>query len=95
MNDLDFSESSEPEAKKAAVSEPHAERGKIVLSQNERSIAFTSMGHLNYLSTLNYVDGVVGNSSSYSSQSARHTISGWWLLSSLLRNCASSRLSQA
>ena len=30
----------------------------------ERSIAFTSMGNLNYLSTLQYVDGVVGNSSS-------------------------------
>ncbi len=37
---------------------------EFVLSHKERSIAFTSMGHLNYLSTLQFVDGVVGNSSS-------------------------------
>ena len=37
---------------------------EFVLNHNERSIAFTSMGHLNYLSTLQFVDGVVGNSSS-------------------------------
>ena len=37
---------------------------EFVSSHNERSIAFISMGHLNYLSTLQYVDGVVGNSSS-------------------------------
>jgi len=36
----------------------------FVLHQKERSIAFTSMGHLNYLSTLQFVDGVLGNSSS-------------------------------
>ena len=36
----------------------------FVLDQNTRSIAFVSMGYLNYLSTLKYVDGVVGNSSS-------------------------------
>ena len=37
---------------------------QFVKKNRERSIAFTSMGHLNYLSTLQYVDGVVGNSSS-------------------------------
>jgi len=37
---------------------------EFVLKQSERSIAFTSMGHIKYLSTLKYVDGVVGNSSS-------------------------------
>ena len=37
---------------------------EFVLSHKERSIAYTSMGHLNYLSTLQFVDGVVGNSSS-------------------------------
>ena len=37
---------------------------EFVSSHNERSIAFTSMGHLNYLSTMQFVDGVVGNSSS-------------------------------
>ena len=37
---------------------------KFVLSHSDRSIAFTSMGHLNYLSTMQFVDGVVGNSSS-------------------------------
>ena len=31
---------------------------------SERSISFTSMGNLRYLSTLQFVDGVVGNSSS-------------------------------
>ena len=36
----------------------------FVLSQNERAISFTSMGSLNYLSTLQYIDGMVGNSSS-------------------------------
>ena len=36
----------------------------IVLSHKDRSISFTTMGHLNYLSTLQFVDGVVGNSSS-------------------------------
>ena len=37
----------------------------IFLERNkERSIAFTSMGYKNYLSTLQFVDGVVGNSSS-------------------------------
>ncbi|HCX24190.1 MAG TPA: UDP-N-acetylglucosamine 2-epimerase (hydrolyzing) [Cytophagales bacterium] len=37
---------------------------EFVLSHQQRSISFTSMGHLNYLSTLQFVDGVVGNSSS-------------------------------
>ena len=36
----------------------------FVFNQSKRSISFTSMGSLNYLSTLQYVDGVVGNSSS-------------------------------
>ena len=36
----------------------------FVSNHRERSIAFTSMGHLNYLSVLQYVDCVVGNSSS-------------------------------
>ena len=37
----------------------------VFLERNkERSIAFTSMGYKNYLSTLQFVDGVVGNSSS-------------------------------
>ena len=37
----------------------------IFLERNkERSIAFTSMGYKNYLSTLQFVDGIVGNSSS-------------------------------
>ena len=36
----------------------------FVFNQSERSISFTSMGSLNYLSTLQYADGVVGNSSS-------------------------------
>ena len=36
----------------------------FVFNQSERSISFTSMGSLNYLSTLQYVDGVIGNSSS-------------------------------
>ena len=35
------------------------------VSNNEnKSIAFTSMGQLNYISALNYIDVVVGNSSS-------------------------------
>ncbi len=35
------------------------------IKQNQKnSISFTSMGSLNYLSTLQYVDGVIGNSSS-------------------------------
>ena len=37
---------------------------EFVSSHKDRSIAFTSMGRLNYLSTLKFVDGVVGNSSS-------------------------------
>jgi GDP/UDP-N,N'-diacetylbacillosamine 2-epimerase (hydrolysing) len=37
---------------------------EFVSCNSERSISFTSMGHLKYLSTLQYVDGVVGNSSS-------------------------------
>jgi len=37
---------------------------EYVSSHKQRSISFTSMGHLNYLSTLQFVDGVVGNSSS-------------------------------
>ena len=36
----------------------------FVFNQSERSISFTSMGSLNYLSTLQYIDGVIGNSSS-------------------------------
>jgi len=37
---------------------------EFVSNHNERSIAFTSMGQLNYLSTMQFVDGVIGNSSS-------------------------------
>ena len=37
---------------------------KYILCHSERSISFTSMGQLNYMSTLQFVDGVVGNSSS-------------------------------
>ena len=37
---------------------------EFVLSHRERSISFTSMGNLNYLSTLQFIDGIVGNSSS-------------------------------
>jgi len=37
---------------------------EFVSNHKQKSIAFTSMGHLNYLSTLQFVDGVVGNSSS-------------------------------
>ena len=36
----------------------------FVSNHPDRAIAFTSMGHLNYLSTLQFVDGVIGNSSS-------------------------------
>ena len=36
----------------------------FVTNHPSRSIAFKSMGHLNYLSTLQFVDGVIGNSSS-------------------------------
>jgi len=36
----------------------------FIVNNGERSISFTSMGSLNYLSTLQFVDGVVGNSSS-------------------------------
>jgi len=36
----------------------------FVSNNSDRAIAFTSMGHVNYLSTLKFVDGVVGNSSS-------------------------------
>lgn len=35
-----------------------------VLNHQKRSISFSSMGHLNYLSTMKLVDGVIGNSSS-------------------------------
>ena len=35
-----------------------------VLNHHETSVAFTSLGQLRYLSALQYVDGVVGNSSS-------------------------------
>ena len=37
---------------------------EFVLNNGNRSIAFISMGHLNYLSTRQFVGGVVGNSSS-------------------------------
>jgi GDP/UDP-N,N'-diacetylbacillosamine 2-epimerase (hydrolysing) len=37
---------------------------EFVLNNSNSSIAFISMGHLNYLSTLQFVDGVMGNSSS-------------------------------
>ncbi len=37
---------------------------EFVANNKERSISFISMGHLNYLSTLQFVDGVLGNSSS-------------------------------
>jgi GDP/UDP-N,N'-diacetylbacillosamine 2-epimerase (hydrolysing) len=37
---------------------------QFVTNHKKRSIAFVSMGHLNYLSTMQFVDGVVGNSSS-------------------------------
>ena len=37
---------------------------EFVSIHKQRSISFTSLGHLNYLSTLQFVDGVVGNSSS-------------------------------
>ena len=36
----------------------------FVLEHKERSIYFTTMGHLNYLSSLQFVDAIVGNSSS-------------------------------
>jgi len=36
----------------------------FVSNHATRAIAFKSMGHLNYLSTLQFVDGVIGNSSS-------------------------------
>ncbi len=36
----------------------------FVLKNSERSIVFTSLGSLYYLSTLQFVDGIVGNSSS-------------------------------
>ena len=36
----------------------------FVSNHKNRSIAFNSMGHLNYLSALQFVDGIVGNSSS-------------------------------
>lgn len=36
----------------------------FVSSNKKRSICFKSMGHINYLSTLQFVDAVVGNSSS-------------------------------
>jgi GDP/UDP-N,N'-diacetylbacillosamine 2-epimerase (hydrolysing) len=37
---------------------------EFVTNNSKSSISFTSMGSLNYLSTLQFVDGVVGNSSS-------------------------------
>ena len=37
---------------------------KFVLSHEKNSISFSSMGRLNYLSALQFVDGVIGNSSS-------------------------------
>ena len=37
---------------------------EFVSINNQRSIEFVSMGHMNYISTFQYVDGVVGNSSS-------------------------------
>jgi len=37
---------------------------EFVSCNEQRSISFTSMGHIKYLSTLQFVDGVVGNSSS-------------------------------
>jgi GDP/UDP-N,N'-diacetylbacillosamine 2-epimerase (hydrolysing) len=37
---------------------------EFVSSHIQRSISFNLMGHLNYLSTLKFVDGVVGNPSS-------------------------------
>ena len=37
---------------------------EFVLKHDHRSIAFTSLGHLNFLSTMQFVDGMVGNSSS-------------------------------
>ena len=37
---------------------------KFVLSHKKNSISFASMGRLNYLSALQFVDGVIGNSSS-------------------------------
>ena len=37
---------------------------EFVSKHTERATAFSSLGHLNYLSTIQYVDGVVGNSSS-------------------------------
>ena len=36
----------------------------FVKCRPEKTISFTSMGSLNYLSTLQFIDGVVGNSSS-------------------------------
>ena len=38
--------------------------GDFVNRYKERSLSFTSMGHIKYLSTLQFVDGVIGNSSS-------------------------------
>jgi GDP/UDP-N,N'-diacetylbacillosamine 2-epimerase (hydrolysing) len=58
---------------KLIFTEPNADtEGRIikqmiadfVLVRRDRSISFTSMGYLNYLSTLQFVDAVVGNSSS-------------------------------
>ena len=37
---------------------------EYVAKHNNQAIAFTSLGQLNYLSTMQFVDGVVGNSSS-------------------------------
>ncbi|SVC89966.1 uncharacterized protein METZ01_LOCUS342820, partial [marine metagenome] len=51
---------------------PNADSGNNIIkimiedfiSSNQNSIAFKSMGHLNYLSTLSFMDAVIGNSSS-------------------------------
>ena len=37
---------------------------EFVSNHSERCISFSSMGHLNYISTLQFVDAVIGNSSS-------------------------------
>ncbi len=37
---------------------------EFVSDHRNRSISFTSMGQINYLSALQYVDGVIGDSSS-------------------------------
>ena len=37
---------------------------EFVSNHKERSISFSSLGYLNYLSTMQFVDGMIGNSSS-------------------------------